>query len=141
MRGPGGNFYLIKNTVFIYEKKGYIPRSGKIGSLSDRMSTVYQKLESAFKKPRASDACVAIGKVYLKSNKEYSLDELKTLSKTTEPEFTQAIIRLTKREKVLEYRPYITTRIVKKGVKIPIKYKMKKEYFSLLKKNEADFFL
>lgn len=104
------------------------------------MSSTYQVVKKAFKKPDASDACIAIGKIYAKNNSEYSLAQLKRVSKAKEPEFTDAIIRLTKEMKVLKYRPDIESLPdpIKKGTKIPIKYKMKDQYYNVLKKKYED---
>ncbi|MEM3065627.1 MAG: hypothetical protein QW177_09725 [Candidatus Nitrosotenuis sp.] len=97
-------------------------------------------LELAFKKPYASDSCIAIGKV-LADGYEHSQDEILKLTKLSEGEIVSGLINLEKRAKVVSSRPLITSDYVKKNQVIPIVYQFKRKYLERLQKNKNDYLL
>ncbi len=86
-------------------------------------------LELAFKKPYASDSCIAVGKV-LADGSERSEYEIQKLTKLSERDMVTALINLEKRAGVVQSRPLITTDYIEKGTTIPIVYKFKKEHLN-----------
>jgi hypothetical protein len=97
-------------------------------------------LEIAFKKPYASDSCIAIGKV-LADGYEHSQDEILQLTKLSEGDLVSGLINLEKRAKVVESRPLLTSDYVKKNQVIPIVYQFKKKYLGKIQANKTEYLL
>ena len=84
-------------------------------------------LEMAFKKPYASDSCIAIGKV-LADGSEHSQDEIRKLTKLSEGDLVSGLINLEKRAKIVKSRPLLTSDYVEKNQIIPVVYMLRKKY-------------
>lgn len=92
-------------------------------------------IEIAFKKPYASDACVALGKLFAKDNSGYDFQTTRKLINYDEASTWLAIDRLKNDLHVLETFPEIPEEKPKPGTKvtIPYKFRVKPEYESQLK--------
>jgi hypothetical protein len=97
-------------------------------------------LELAFKKPYASDSCIAIGKI-LADGYEHSQEEILKLTKLSEGELVSGLINLEKRVGVVGSRPLITSDYVKKDQVIPIVYRLKKKYLEKLQEKKTEYLL
>lgn len=95
-------------------------------------------LEMAFKKPYASDSCIAIGKV-LADGFEHSQDEIRKLTRLSEGDMVSGLINLEKRAKIVKSRPLLTSDYVERDQLIPVVYKFKKKYLEQIQENKAEY--
>jgi hypothetical protein len=99
------------------------------------MQTETDLIELAFKKPYASDACIAMGKAFAKDNSGYDFQTLKNLIKYDDASAWFAIDRLKNDLHILETFPEKPAKKLGPGEKVTIHYKfrVKPEYESKLK--------
>ncbi len=92
-------------------------------------------IEVAFKKPYASDACIALGKLFTKDNSGYDFQTIKKLIGYDDASTWLAIDRLANDLHVVETFPEMPKQKLRPGEKvtIPYKFRVKSEYEPQLK--------
>ncbi len=87
-------------------------------------------IEIAFKKPYASDACIALGKLFAKDNSGYDFKTIRKLTGYDDASTWLAIDRLANDLHVLETFPEMPKQKPRPGEKvtIPYKFRVKSEY-------------
>ncbi len=96
-------------------------------------------IEIAFKEPYASDACIALGKLFAKDNSGYDFQTIRKLIGYDEASTWLAIDRLTNDLHVLETFPEMPKQKPRLGEKVTIPYKFRvKSAYELQLKSVLD---